>query len=100
MAKQLIKDYVFTPGAAGVGNIEIPGRYTLDKILLITNVTDNIILYNFADATFAGTTAVFTTGDDTTNWPTISQAHDGYTTITLQYNTSAMSAGDSLQIYV
>ena len=100
MAKQLIKDYVFTPGIAGVGNIEIPGRYTLDKILLITNVTDNIILYNFADATFAGTTAVFTTGDDTTNWPTISQAHDGYTTITLQYNTSAMSAGDSLQIYV
>lgn len=100
MAKQLIKDYVFTPGIAGVGNIEIPGRYTLDKILLITNVTDNIILYNFADTTFAGTTAVFTTGDDATDWPTISQAHDGYTTITLQYNTSAMSAGDSLQIYV
>lgn len=100
MAKQLVKDYVFTPGVAGVGNIEIPGRYTLDKVLLITNVTDNIILYNFADPTFAGTTAVFTTGDDATNWPTISQAHDGYTTITLQYNTNAMSAGDSLQIFV
>jgi hypothetical protein len=100
MAKQLIKDYVFTPGAAGVGTIEIPGRYTLDKILLITNVTDNIILYNFADTTFAGTTAAFTAADDATDWPTITQAHDGYTTITLQYNSTAMSAGDSLQIYV
>ena len=100
MAKQLIKDYVFTPGAAGVGTIEIPGRYTLDKILLITNVTDNIILYNFADTTFAGTTAAFTSADDATDWPTLTQAHDGYTTITLQYNSTAMSAGDSLQIYV
>ena len=100
MAKQLIRDYVFTPGAAGVGTIEIPGRYTLDKILLITNVTDNIIMYNFADTTFAGTTAAFTAANDATDWPTLTQAHDGYTTITLQYNSTAMSAGDSLQIYV
>ena len=99
MAKQLQRDYVFTPGAAGVGTIKIPGRYTLDKILLITNVTDNIIMYNFADTTFAGTTATFTADNDATNFPTILQADDGYTTITLQYNSSSMSANDQLQIY-
>lgn len=106
MAKKLIRQYVFTPGVAGVGNIKIPGRYTLDKLLLITNVTDNVILYNFADATFAGTTAAFSTltisplpQNEDANFPFLWQAHDGYTTITLQYNTSAMSASDSLQIY-
>lgn len=100
MAKKLIKDYVFTPGIAGSGTIQIPGRYTLDKILLITNVTDNVIIYNFVGTAYAGTTVGFTAANDSTNWPTILQAHDGYTTITLAYNTSAMSASDDLQIYV
>ena len=100
MAKTLIRDYVFTPGGAGSGTITFPGRYTLDKILLITNVTDNVIIYNFADTTFAGTTAAFTAGVDSSNWPTVDTYHDGYTTITLQYNTATMSAGDALQIYV
>ena len=104
MAKQLVKQYVFTPGIAGSATVKIPGRYTLDKLLLITNVTDNIILYNFADTTFAGTTCAFTakTKDDAedADFPKIYQAHDGFTTITLQYNASAMSASDDLQIFV
>jgi len=45
MGKKIIRDYVFSPGGANVGTIKIPGRYTLDQLLLITNVTDNIILY-------------------------------------------------------
>ena len=100
MAKTLIRDYVFTPGGAGSGTITFPGRYTLDKILLITNVTDNVIIYNFADTTFAGTTAAFTAGVDSADWPTVDTYHDGYTTITLQANTATMSAGDAIQIYV
>jgi hypothetical protein len=48
---------------------------------------------------FAGTTAVFTTGNDAVNFPAVAQAYDGYTTLTLQYNASGMSAGDLLQIY-
>jgi hypothetical protein len=104
MAKQLVKQYVFTPGIAGSATVKIPGRYTLDKLLLITNVTDNVILYNFADTTFAGTTAAFTakTKDDAedADFPRIYQSHDGFTTITLQYNASAMSASDDLQIFV
>lgn len=104
MAKKLLRDYVFTPGVAGVSTIKVPGRYTLDKLLLITNVTDNIILYNFGDTAFAGTTCSFTalTKDSSpdANYPTVYMAHDGVTTITLQYNTSAMSAADKLQIFV
>lgn len=99
MGKTLLKDYVFSPGVAGVGYIEVPGRYTLDKFLLVTNVTDNIIIYNFADATFAGTTTTFYAADDSSDWPKITQAHDGYTRLTLQYNTSAMSATDLIQIF-
>jgi len=98
MAKNLLRDYVFVPGAAGVGYIEVPGRYTLDKFLLITNVTDNIIIYNFADTTFAGTVANFFTSTST-NWPTVTTAHDGFTRLILQSDTSAMSASDDLQIF-
>ena len=98
MAKKLLRDYIFSPGAAGVGYIEVPGRFTLDKLLLVTNVTDNIIMYNFADTTFAGTTATFFTSNST-NWPRITQAHDGYTRFVLQYNSTGMSANDQLQIF-
>ena len=100
MAKKIIRDYVFTPGSAGVGNIKIPGRYGLDQLLLITNVTDNNILYNFGSSTFAGTTVSFTAGNDATNFPTITSREDGYTTITLSVSTAGQSSGDSLQIYV
>jgi hypothetical protein len=51
----------------------------LDSILLITNVTDNIIIYNFADATKGGTVL--------TN------------VLTLAYDTSSMDNGDKLLIY-
>jgi hypothetical protein len=99
MSKKLITKYVFTPGIAGAGTVAIPGRHTLEKILLITNVTTNTILYNFASATYAGTTAVFTAADDATNFPTLTQREDGYTTITLAISTTGMT-GDKLQIFV
>lgn len=100
MAKKLIRDYVFTPGIAGAGTVRIPGRYTLEQLLLITNVTDNIILYSFGDATFAGTTVSFTAANDATNFPTITQRVDGYTTITLAFGTVGQSSSDALQIFV
>ena len=34
--------------ATGVGTIKIQGRYDLDQLLLITNVTSNDIIYNFS----------------------------------------------------
>jgi len=39
MAKQLVRSYVFTSGVQGYATIEIPGRYDLGQILIITNVT-------------------------------------------------------------
>jgi len=51
----------------------------LDSILLITNVTDNIIIYNFADPTKGGTVS-----DNV---------------LTLTYDTSSMSNTDKLLIF-
>ena len=98
MAKNLVRQYVFAPGAANAGTIKIPGRVSLEQLLLITNTTRNQIIYNFADGAFSGTTAVFVSGDDATNFPKISQRADGYTTITLASNTTGQNAGDKLQI--
>lgn len=100
MAKKIIRDYVFTPGNAGVGTVKIPGRYKLDQLLLITNVTDNAIIYSFGSSQYAGTTATFVAADDTLNFPTITQRTDGYTTITLGVTTATQSSTDSLQIFV
>jgi hypothetical protein len=51
----------------------------LDSVLLITNVTDNIIIYNFADATKGGAV--------TDN------------ILTLAYNTATMDDADKLMVY-
>lgn len=100
MSKQLLSTYVFAPGAAGVGTIRVPGRWTLNQITLITNVTRNVIIYNFADATYVNTSATFTRANDATNFPTVLQTAEGFTTITLGYSTVGQLAGDSLQIFV
>jgi len=97
MGKKLETQYVFTPGPANVGTIVIPGRIALEELMVITNTTKNIIIYNFADSANAGTTVAFTAGN-TTAFPTLTQREDGYTTITLAYNTSSHSASDKLQI--
>lgn len=99
MSKQLMRDYVFTPGAAGVGTIKIPGRYDLHEILLITNTNTNTMLYNFADTAFSTTSISFTSGNST-DFPTLDQREDGYTTITLGVSTVGQSASDPLQIFV
>jgi hypothetical protein len=51
----------------------------IERVLLITNITDNIIIYNFADPTKGGTAA--------TN------------VLTLTYDTTSMSDTDKLQIF-
>ena len=68
----MARQYVFTPGAANVGTIVIPGRIALEQLLVITNTTDNVIVYNFADTAYAGTTVAFTAGN-TTAYPTLTQ---------------------------
>ena len=100
MSKQLLSTYVFTPGAPGVGTIKIPGNWNLNQFTLITNVTRNIILYNFADATYTNTTATMVRANDATSFPTAVQSTDGYTTLTLGFSTVGQLSTDILQIFV
>lgn len=53
---------------------------TLDQILLITNVNDNVVIYNFAKNTLGGSI--------------------DNNVITLAHDTTAMSDSDELQIFV
>jgi hypothetical protein len=98
MAKSQIRSYVFTPGAAGVGTIKVPGKLDLNQLLIITNTTRNVILYNFADTTNASTGITFSRANDA-NFVTALDNTDGITTITLQVNTASHSANDTLQIF-
>ena len=88
MARKLETRYSFTPGAAGVGTIELDVIYQLNEILMITNVTDNVVIYNFSDTTRGGTMT----------W-TLSTT-EPKSLLTLDYDTTGMSSGDILQIYV
>ena len=73
-----VKDYTFNKTSKTVTFTDYTS-IDLDSILLITNVTDNIIIYNFADPLLGGTV--------TNN------------VLTLTYNTSTMDNGDKLQIF-
>jgi hypothetical protein len=83
MAKKLIRTYTFVPAS---NTVTVDGFVNLTNLILITNTTKNIIIYNFADATYSGST----TFSSTTN----------KTTITLAYPTGTMNANDRLMIYV
>ena len=98
MAKQLQRTYVFTPGTAGNGTILIPGKIDQNQLLVITNVTRNTVIYNFAVSSFSGTIVqYFRTAP--TAFPQVLQNNDGYTQINLIVDTSGQSAADNLQIF-
>lgn len=75
MEKKLVHEYTFDASAKTITSNEFTD---INKIALITNVTDNIIIYNFADAAKGGTIS----GN----------------VITLDYDTTTMSDTDELQI--
>tara|TARA_B100001939_G_scaffold147945_1_gene128115 strand:+ start:1184 stop:5821 length:4638 start_codon:yes stop_codon:yes gene_type:complete len=83
MAKKLIYNYTFDASAQ---TLVISGNFKLRTIQLITNVTDGIIIYNFADPNKGGSVSYSTTNDETT--------------ITLEHDTTSMSDSDELQIFV
>ena len=98
MAKSQIRQYVFTPGAAGVGTIKVAGKYDLNQLLIITNTTRNILYYNFADTTNASTAISFSRANDS-NFTTALDNTDGVTTITLAVSSVGHSANDAIQIF-
>jgi hypothetical protein len=84
MAKRLLHRYTFIPGS---DTVILEGNYQRDRLLLITNTEDNIIIYNFADPNLNATSVSF-------------DAETELTTIVLRYNCAFMSETDTLQIFV
>jgi hypothetical protein len=90
MARKAILEtgYTFTPGAAGVGSVIIPRAIQRERLILITNVTTNTVIYNFSDQNLKATSYTVNGISDTT-------------TVVLNYNTSGgMLSTDRLQIIV
>jgi hypothetical protein len=77
--KILFEDYNFNAATQQVtfNTTDVIG---LEDLLIITNVTDNVIIYNFADPTKGGTIS--------------------NNVLTLTYNTTGMSNTDKLQIFL
>jgi len=86
MAKKLIRSYEFFPGISGEGIVSLVGKYSSNEILLISNATENVIIYNFAQPGLGGACQY--------------QEQDGRTVIVLEADTSSMDEDDDLQIFV
>lgn len=78
MAKMLIPNYSFDASEKKV-TLSDYSAIDIERLLMITNMTDNIIIFVFNDATKGGTAA--------TN------------VVTLTYDTTSMSDSDDLQIF-
>lgn len=76
--KQLIQNYTFNATSKTISFNDYTS-ISLERVLLVTNVTDNIIIYNFASSDLGGTVA----GN----------------VLLLDYNTTSMSNSDKLQIW-
>ena len=80
------------------GIIKFPGYYKLKDILLITNTTRNVILYNFADPSSAADLTYSENFDD--DFPGALYGNEKITTIVLDSDTSQMMVTDAIQVFV
>ena len=93
----------------GISSVKIPERVELAELLLITNTTDNTVLYTFNDATQGATVSFkreYESGTSNTtafvdpDFPKAYHGNDVITTIFLNADTSADNDTDELQIFV
>jgi hypothetical protein len=89
MAREVLHEtgITFTPSTR---TIVIPKYVSRERLVLITNVTTNQVIYNFSDPSLKSTSHTATIAAD--NSPT--------TTVVLNFNTAGMSATDKLQVVV
>jgi len=80
------------------GRIKFQGKAGSDDLLLITNTTANVIIYNFSNPAIGGTVTQETVEDE--DFVKFLQATDGVTTIKLNCDTSSMTEDDEIQIFV
>lgn len=86
MARQVLLEtgYTFTPSTK---TVIIPRAVPRERLILITNVTTNQVIYNFSDSNLKATTYTINGNADTT-------------TVVLSYDTTGMSSTDKLQFVV
>ena len=92
MSRQTIvsNNIIFTPST---GTIEVVGTIIQrERLILITNVTTNTVIYNFSDSNLKANSYTITTAT--------SPGENNSTTIVLSYDTAGMSSSDNLQIVV
>lgn len=77
--KVLFQDYTFNAATKQI-TFNTTDVVLLNQVLIITNVTDNVIIYNFADPTKGGSIS--------------------NNVLTLTFDTTSMSNTDSLQIFL
>jgi len=96
MARKAILDtyYSFNPATR---TIVIPHAVPKERLVLITDVTTNQVIYNFSDPNL--TTTSYVIGLDTAGTFALANSTT-ITTLTLNYNTAALSSTDKLQIVV
>jgi hypothetical protein len=80
------------------GYVKFPGFFKLKDILLITNATRNIIMYNFADPIFSADLSYSESYDS--DFPGALYGNERITTLTFDIDTSAMMVTDAIQIFV
>jgi len=88
MARKAILEtgYTFTPSTK---TVVIPRAVPRERLILITNVTTNQVIYNFSDTNLKATSYTVSTASGTNT-----------TTVVLNYDTTGMSSTDKLQIIV
>ena len=88
MARKVLLEtgYTFTPSTK---TLVIPRVIPRERLVLITNVTTNQVIYNFSDANLKAT-----------SYTTSAVAGTNTTTIVLNYNTASMSSTDKLQFLI
>jgi hypothetical protein len=89
MARKILLEtaYTFTPEAR---TIVIPKTILRERMLLITNVTSNQVIYNFSDPSLKATSYISNTDGNSNE----------STTIVLSYNTAAMLSTDKLSFTI
>lgn len=102
MARKVLleTDYTFTPSTR---NIVFHKAILRERLILITNVTTNQVIYNFSDPNLRATSytinaANFQQGATVAAQTGVVTGARDTTTIVLNYNTASMSAADKLQI--
>ena len=89
MARKVLFEngYTFTPSTR---TITLPKYIARERMVLITNVSTNQVIYNFSDPSLVATAYT----------ATIDANNNEVTTIVLNYNTVAMNVGDKLQFII